>query len=86
MQQRSSINFDLLFYSVGLMIGRVALLWFNEKVDCSIEAEGIFRLIRDPIDWRTLGLVYLRRSGYHVSNGSMLALSSLIHPLLVVSS
>jgi hypothetical protein len=86
MQQRSLIEFDLFSYSVGLMVGRVIFLWFNEKVDCSIEAEWTFRLIWDPIDRRTLGLVYLRRSGYRVSNGSVLALSSLIFLFLVASS
>lgn len=86
MQQRSLTEFDLFSYSAGLMVGRLVLIWFNEKVDCSIEAEWTLRLIWDPTDRRALGLVYLRRSGHHVSNGSVLALLSLIHPFLVVSS
>ncbi|KAG1903206.1 MFS general substrate transporter [Suillus fuscotomentosus] len=32
MQQRALVDFDLSSYSLGLMVGRVALLWLNKKI------------------------------------------------------
>jgi hypothetical protein len=58
------------------MVGRLALLWINEKVKFLVQREFL-QLIRNMIGRRAVGHVHLCCSGYHVSGGSVLALSSL---------